>query len=591
MKVSDYIIDFLAQQKIDKVFGYIGGNNAHILDSLDKHKNIEMINTIHEQGAGFAAEGYARITGKTGVATTTSGPGATNLITPIADCFFDSVPSIFITGQVNTYECKYASGCIDNAPVRQIGFQEADIVSIVKPITKYAVLIDDIRNLRYEMEKAIYLSQEGRKGPVLIDIPLDLQYQDISPDKEQSFYESKAYKKIKEDTEVLCIDSDVKKMIDFINHSKRPIILVGGGIRISGAKTELNTFLFKTNIPIVYSLMGKDSVAENYTYNLGFIGSYGNRYANMSLANSDLLIVLGSRLDARQTGSQSSTFAREAKVIQVDIDKHEIDRKITTSLHIQSDLKDLLKKLNSQLLKPDIAFWQQTVFSYKEKFSSLYTLDKKEKLPNKTVSLISHYAKPNDIICIDVGLHQMWVAQSFDVKEGQRLLFSGGLGAMGCALPSAIGATLGSNQRSIVIVGDGGFQMNIQELEIIKRRNLPIKIFILNNIGLGMVMQIQTAYLDKHYTGTKIDYSVPEFQAIGNAYGIKSHKVSEANEIKNVIQKSLQNNDAEIVEIELRESEYLIEPALVGNRPMEDMHPFLDRDELEKLMLIKPVDA
>lgn len=590
MKVSDYIIDFLAQQSIDKVFGYIGGNNAHILDSLDKHKAIEMVNTIHEQGAGFSAEGYARVTGKTGVATTTSGPGATNLITPIASCFFDSVPAIFITGQVNTHECKYASGCIDNAPVRQIGFQEADIVGITKPITKYATLIDNIRDLRYKIEKAAYLAQEGRKGPVLIDIPLNLQYQDFSPDEEKSFYDSKTYQTILKTEEDLCSESDLEIITDLINRSKRPVVLVGGGIRISGANAELNIFLSETNIPIVYSLMGKDSVEESYLYNLGFIGSFGNRYANITLANSDLLIILGSRLDARQTGTQSSTFAREATIIQIDIDRHEVDRKIKTELQIQSDLNSFMKKLNRQKLKPDIKEWQKIVLNYKEKFSSLYTIDKKEKLPNKVVSLISLYAKPNDIICVDVGLHQMWVAQSFNVKKGQRLLFSGGLGAMGCALPTAIGATLGTNQRSIVIVGDGGFQMNIQELEIIKRRKLPIKIFILNNYGLGMVMQIQNEYLNEHHVGTKIDYSVPNFEAVGNAYGIKSHKVSETNKIKNIIQNSLQNDESEIIDIQLGESEYLLEPGLVGNKPMEDMLPFMDRDEFESLMLIKPVD-
>ena len=194
MKASDYIIEFLVKHNIDKVFGYIGGNNAHIMDSIDKHKDIEMVNSIHEQGAGFAAEGYARATGKIGVATATSGPGATNLITPIASCFYDSVPAVFITGQVNTYECKNASECENNAPVRQIGFQETDIVNIAKPITKYAVLIDNIHKLRYELEKAVYLSEEGRKGPVLIDIPIDIQYKDIDFAVEKSFYDSELYK-------------------------------------------------------------------------------------------------------------------------------------------------------------------------------------------------------------------------------------------------------------------------------------------------------------------------------------------------------------------------------------------------------------
>lgn len=433
MKVSDYIIEFLVKHNIDKVFGYIGGNNAHIMDSIDNHENIEMVNAIHEQGAGFAAEGYARATGKIGVATATSGPGATNLITPIASCFYDSVPAIFITGQVNTYECKNASECENNAPVRQIGFQETDIVSVVKPITKYAVLIDNIHDLKYELEKAVYLSEEGRKGPVLIDIPIDLQYKDINFDEEKSFYGSEIHKEspIEKD-----MDDEIETIAKLINDAKRPVILVGGGARISDVELELNALLRKTNIPLVYTLMGKDIIKESYTYNLGFIGAYGNR----------------------------------------------------------------------------------------------------------------------------------------------------------CALPTAIGAVLGSGKRAIVIVGDGGFQMNIQELEVIKRRKLPIKIFIMNNAFLGMVRQMQTEFLNKNYIGTQNDYSVPNFKHIGDAYDIKSHEVSNMDDIENIIKVSLENDECELIDIQLSESKHLVEPRLAGNRPMEDMSPFLDREEFKKQMVIKPLD-
>ena len=588
MKISDYIIELLVKKDVDKVFGYIGGNNAHILDSIDNHKDIEMVNTIHEQGAGFAAEGYARVTGKIGVATATSGPGATNLITPIASCFYDSVPAVFITGQVNTYECKNALGCENNAPVRQIGFQEADIVSVVKPITKYAIFIDNIHDLRYELEKAIFLTEEGRKGPVLIDIPIDLQYKDFNPDNERSFYDSKTYKEFQ--SKVNTNDYDIETIANLINSSKRPVILVGGGARISNVESELNLLLGKTNIPVVYSLMGKDLVKESYKYNLGFIGAYGNRCASLTLANSDLLIILGSRLDARQTGRQTTTFAREAKIIQVDIDRHELDRKIKADFSINSDVKSFLEKLSTQVISLNIETWQKKVLNYKESYSSLYTINNEEKMPNKIISLISQYSKLGDIVCVDVGLHQMWTAQSFDVKEEQRVLFSGGLGAMGCALPTAIGATLGSGQRVIVIVGDGGFQMNIQELEVLRRRNLPIKIFIMNNAFLGMVRQMQTEFLNQNYIGTQKDYSIPHFKNIGNAYGIKSHVASDIDEIENIIKASLENDECELIDIQLSDSKHLVEPRLVGNRPMEDMSPFLGREELRKQMMIKPLD-
>lgn len=581
MKASDYIVQFLVEQKIDKVFGYIGGAVAHLYDSLDKNTNIEIVNTIHEQGAGFAAEGYARVNGKTGVATATSGPGATNLITPIGSCFFDSVPTLFITGQVNTYEYKY------DQPVRQIGFQETDIVSIIKPITKYAVMVDNISNLRYELEKAYFLSQEGRKGPVLIDIPMNIQRSECDFEKQPSFYDSAEYKSYQHQ------DNIEKKLLDVvqaINTSERPIVLVGGGARISNADVELTQFLQANHFPLVYSLMGKDLIKDDYPYNLGLIGAYGNRYGNMALANSDLILVLGSRLDTRQTGTDLKIFAREAKIIQVDIDRHELGSKIKADILIHSDVKTFLKLLCKNSFPNDIAPWQKKVLSYKERYSSIIGIDQKEKIPNKIIHTIASYLNSSDTVCVDVGQHQMWVAQSLETKDQQRVLFSGGMGAMGCALPTAIGATLGTGKRSIVIVGDGGFQMNIQELEIIKRRHLPIKIFIMNNTNLGMVRQFQELYFDKNYIGTKKDYSVPNFEKIGNAYGIASFSASTNNEIYQNIEKLLSNDDPEILDIRLVKSATTVEPKLIVNKPIEDMYPFLDRDEFLEQMIIKPID-
>lgn len=584
MKVSDYIIEFLVMHSIDKVFSYIG-KNAHLCDSIDKNEAIENVFLLHEQAAGFAAEAYARVTGKTGVATTTSGPGATNLVTAIGSCFFDSIPTMFITGQVNTYECKNSSECIHNAPVRQIGFQETDIVSIVKPITKYAVLIDDIHNLRYELEKAYFLSQEGRKGPVLIDIPLNLTYKSFDPEIEKSFYDSEIYKESCEEKNIT--DGTIEKALELISNSQRPVILIGGGVRLSDAESELMILLNRTNIPIVYSLMGKDLIKTDYKYNLGFIGSYGNRYANLTLANADLLIVLGSRLDARQTGRNIATFAREAKIIHVDLDKYELGRRMDIDLLIHADVKTFINKLNAKDIYVNIDPWLQKILGYKEKYSSLVTIEKKEKIPNKIIAHISKQLKEDDIICIDVGIHQMWAAQSLEIRGEQRALFSGGMGAMGFALPAAIGATLGTGKRAIVIVGDGGFQINIQELEVVKRRNLPIKIFIMNNALLGMVSLMQRTHLDANLIGTEKDYSVPNFKNIGNAYGIKSHEASSLKDIYNLINKSLCNDNNEIIDIQLDESKDLVEPILSSDRPMEDMSPFLSRTELEEQMVIK----
>ncbi|MGJ0372848.1 thiamine pyrophosphate-binding protein [Aliarcobacter cryaerophilus] len=580
IKVSDYIIEFLLSKNINKTFGYIGGAVAHIYHSIDKYKDIEIVNCIHEQGAGFAAEGYARITGKSGVAFATSGPGATNLITPIGSCYFDSVPTIFITGQVNTYEYKY------DKPVRQIGFQETDIVSIIRPIVKYAVMVDKVEDIRYELEKAYYLSQEGRKGPVLVDIPMNIQRSEVDISSLKSFFESKEYFELENNKKE---KNNIDEVINLLKESKRPIILIGGGVRLSNASEELLSYVKKHSIPVVYSLMGKDAISEDYKYNLGLIGSYGNRYGNLALANSDLILVLGSRLDTRQTGTSLDTFAREAKIIQVDVDKNELGSKIKIDIEINYDIKDFIVTLNKYEINIDTTEWLKKLKEYKNKFSSTVGIDNNLKIPNYVVSIISKYLQDEDI-CVDVGQHQMWTAQSLNIKATQRVLFSGGMGAMGFALPASIGACIGSNKRTIVIAGDGGIQMNIQELEVINRRKLPIKIFVLNNKNLGMVRQFQELYFDKKYLGTIDDYSVPNLVDIAKAYAIKARKIDDISKLEIELKDIFSSNEPELINIELPVKMTTVEPKLIVNKPIEDMHPFISKDELSSLMIIKPLE-
>jgi len=578
MKVSDFVIDFLVKNQIDKVFSYIG-KNAHLCDSIDKRKDIENIFTIHEQGTGFSADGYARVTGKTGVATVTSGPGATNLITAIADCYFDSIPTMFIVGDVPPNECK------GDRDIRQFGFQETDIVTITKPITKYSTTIDSLDKLRYEFEKAYFLSQNGRRGPVVVSLPENLQFRtDFNPEDMDSFFDSMEYQKMI--IETTNIDKEIEQTIKLINKAKRPLILIGGGVRLSNAVVELREFLKNSNIPIVYSLMGKDAVSDDYKYNLGFIGNFGTRYANLTIANSDLLIVLGSRLDNLQTGRKIETFAKDAKVIQVDIDSNELGIRMDIDLPIKSDIKRFLSKLNKNKFVLDINSWHTKVLGYKEKYPINFNLNGSKKVGNHTIDYISKYLKDDDIICVDVGEHQMLVAQSLKIKDNQRVLFSGGFGSMGFALPTAIGATIGTGRRAIVISGDGGFQMNIQELEIVNRRDLPIKMFIINNSSLHMVKLRQDTYLNGNYVGSKKDYSVPNFKKIGEAYGIQSHNLDNINKIEKKVKKSLADNHSEILDIRLEAYMTTVEPRLDFNRSFEDMRPYLDRDELKEQMMI-----
>lgn len=580
MKVSDFVIEFLIKNNIDKVFGYIGGNNAHLFDSIDKYESIELVNARHEQGSGFAAEGYARVTSKTGVATVTSGPGATNLATPIASCFLDSVPSLFLVGDINSFERDTSRG------MRQIGFQDIDIVSMVKPVTKYAVFVDDIHDLRYELEKAYYVTQEGRKGPVLLSLPVNLQYQEhYEPENERSFFDGDEYKNMQQRIEIN--DQDVDQVAAWINEAQRPVILVGNGVNLANARPELRNFLEKTQIPMVHSLMGKDVVESDYPYNLGFIGRWGNRYGNLALANTDLIIALGSRIDTLQTGRNTKAFAIDAKVIQVDIDPYELGVRIPVDLPILGDVKTFLEKLNRQTIDTEIETWQAKVLSYKEKYPHQYEIDQTDKIGNQIVSLISQYSKENDIFAIDVGEHQMLAAQALDVKKGQRVLFTGGLGSMGFALPAAIGAHLGTGNRSIVIAGDGGIQMNIQELEVIHSRNLPIKTFILNNACLYMVTTMQDGFLNSNHVGTKKDYSAPDFKKVGEAYGIKSYQASNMYEIEEIVKKSMENDDGEVIEIQVLGESMAVSPLLDYSRPFEDMSPYLDRKELEEQMIKK----
>jgi len=559
-KISDYVIEFLLEKEINKVFGYIGGAIAHLYHSIDKYDNMEMVNCIHEQGAGFASEGYSRVTGKSGVAMATSGPGATNLITPIGSCYFDSVPTLFITGQVNTYEYKY------DKPVRQIGFQETDIVSIVKPITKYAVMVNEICEIRYELEKAYYISQHGRKGPVLVDIPMDIQRNETDISKLKSFINSDEHKELEKEV----IDNKIKDVIKSLNDSKRAVVLLGGGVRLSNTQEALLSWLQTYNIPVVYSLMGKDAISEDYAYNMGLIGSYGNRYGNLTLANSDLILVLGSRLDTRQTGTNLETFAREAKIIQVDIDKNELGSKIKVDIEINSNILDFINEIKEERLMINTDNWLKTLRMYKNEFSSTIGIDKNIKVPNLIISKISKYLN-DEIVTVDVGQHQMWVAQSLDTKTNQQVLFSGGMGAMGFALPSAIGATIGSNKRVIAIVGDGGIQMNIQELEILKRRQLPIKIFVLNNQNLGMVRQFQELYFDKKYSGTIDD-------------------LNDINNIDEELKDIFSTNKPELINIILDKTMTSVEPKLIVNKPIEDMHPFIKKEHLASLMIVKPLE-
>jgi acetolactate synthase-1/2/3 large subunit len=575
MKLSDYITDFLAGQGVTHVFGFAGGAVTHMLDSLHGRRDIRFVSAYHEQAAAFAAEGYARMKNDIGVALATSGPGATNLITGIGSAYFDSVPCLYITGQVNTYEYK------GDMKIRQLGFQETDIVSIVKSITKYAVRVSDPHKIKYELQKSIALARGGRKGPVLLDIPMDVQRADISPEELEG-YEAEASAGAADDFRLADISA-------LLGASRRPVILAGGGVRQAGASELLGTVARRTKIPVVCSLMGLDACDQTSGQFCGMIGAYGNRYANFILANSDLIISLGSRLDTRQTGTRPASFAREARLVRVDIDENELERKIKEDeLPVRADVSDFLKALEKGLNRmalPDIRPWLAQVGSYIDRYPSFP--GGKSMHPNSVMHEISRLTGENDILCLDVGQNQMWAAQSLRLKSGQRLLISGGMGAMGFSLPAAVGAHYACPGRRVLsFCGDGGMQMNVQELQLLRRNNIPVKLIILNNRCLGMIRHFQEMYFEGRYEGTIQGYSAPDFCRIAEAYGIRNARIESPEELKET-RPLLEADGPVLIEILLDQTTYVY-PKLAVNRPLEDQEPLLDRDEFLRNMLVKP---
>ena len=570
MLVSDYIVSFFIEKGIKDVFGYPGGMVTYLMDSFAKKKDlIRQHVCYHEQGASFNACGYAQIAQLPGVAYATSGPGATNLVTGIANAYFDSLPCIFLTGQVNTYESK---GELD---VRQKGFQETDIVSIAKTITKHAVQITDPTEIKMELEKAFYLSMEGRPGPVLLDIPMDVQRSQIDPVSLNGFNpNTNTYETY--DT----VDT-ARYILHELSLAKKPLIIAGAGIRNSGMKELFKKVVDKLQAPVVTSMIGVDCLESNSKYKIGFIGAYGHRSANFATGKSDLILSLGSRLDCRQTGSNKDIFAQQAKIIRVDIDAGEITNKIKDNeKSLVCDLAKLLPTLLELPYEKNNVEHKEWLKECNDMKNLLQGIDGEPE--NMIVREISKCISEDAVITTDVGQNQVWVAQSFEVKEQQRILFSGGHGAMGYSLPAAIGAYYACHKPIICFTGDGGLQMNIQELQFVVRENIPIKIVLLNNNSLGMIRHFQEMYFDGKYTQTVNEegYSVPNFCKIAEAYGITQYKI--LNDFS-FLRKIFSNNEPAFLDVECGNKTYVF-PKLAINRPIYDQEPLIDRELFNKLL-------
>jgi acetolactate synthase-1/2/3 large subunit len=522
MKVTTYIAKFLKNKGIDTVYELQGGMITRIIDEMHHEGGIKIVSMHHEQAAAMAADAYGRITNKPGIALATSGPGATNLLTGIGNCYFDSVPAIFITGQVNINEQK------GDLITRQIGFQETDIVSMAKPVTKAAYAIKTAKEIPQVFEEAFQIAISGRPGPVLIDIPMNIQNQEIEiPDLKTS--------DLTAEIDATLPQTFFQEYLEALKNSKRPLILVGRGVRSSGTVKQFLGFLQKYKVPVVTSLLGFDVMPYQHPQRIGFIGTYGNRWANYALGNCDLLLVLGSRLDLRQTGSDVSSFQNGKVIYHVDIDTAELNNRIKNCTILKSNLSnffDSIKNLENCYATP--SDWLNEIDKKKQARPDTRELEHIAGInPNIFIHKLTQASKQAKVFTADVGNNQMWSSQSLEVDENQVFLTSGGMGAMGYALPAAIGACIAlGNVPVIAIAGDGGFQINIQELQTIARNKLPIKIVILNNHCLGMIRQFQDAYFDSCYQSTVWGYNAPDFTKVASAYGIESWDISKPEEIE-----------------------------------------------------------
>lgn len=595
MKLSDYLFSRLRDEGIKEVFQVYGAATGHLVDAFVRVEGIDYVAPMHEQACGFAAEGYAKVNGNFGVAMATSGPGGQNLITCAGNCFYDSVPCLFITGQI-----KQEFMSPDKA-IRQIGFQESDQVGCFTPVTKYSVMITKPEDIKYELEKALYLMKEGRPGPVHLDIPIDISKAEINPDELIGFDIS-----LKMGYNINDITKQVDNFIEDLKKSKRPILMIGGGVRLAGAVDELLELGRKLKIPMFPTWNALDIVCSDYEYYGGRIGTYGGPGRNFGLQNSDLLLAIGSRISGRITGGNVKSFAREAKKYIVDVDAPALQKKLQQLPFdecILSDAKLFIKILSNRLqelnLKTDFSQWVDKCIEWREKYDPVIP-----KMFNKTkythpyafTRILSEEMKSNDILISDCGGNVVVTNHAFKTKTGQRYFTNNGNSPMGFSFAASIGAWFAADkekQNVVCIVGDGGMNMNIQELQTLINYNIGVKVIILNNHIYGITKAFQETNFEGRMEacGPK-GYNPPNFIKVAQSYGLDTMEItgSDYEPIRNQIQEMLNHNGPLIIDVNCHEY-HTYDPKLIGwATPIEDMYPYLDREEFLDNMFIKPLE-
>ncbi len=573
MKVSDYLAAWLEHKGIHTVFELSGGMIATLLDALCRQGKIRVVSMHHEQAAAFAADAFGRITGLPGVAMATSGPGAINLLTGLGSCYFDSSPALFITGQVNRNEQK------GDRPVRQLGFQETDIVSMTQPIAKAAWRVQTSEEVPALLDRAFALATDSRPGPVLVDLPMDLQRAEI-----QEFAPDLAGPPLEAPTPLM--ESQWQALAERLKAARRPLILAGGGVRCGRVAHLFREFVSQTRIPTVHSLMGVDLLPYGHPWRVGMLGSYGNRWANWAVGSSDFVLVLGSRLDVRQTGSDTESFSRDRVIFHVDCDAGEVNNRVGNCVALISPLRDFLTGAlarRAQLERLDIAEWTGQIAAKRAEWPDVGEIAGVGGInPNEFMHALSRASSAAAAYVVDVGQHQMWAGQSLELSERQRFLTSGGMGSMGFALPAAVGAACAlPGEPVVVIAGDGGFQCNIQELQTVVRNRFPLKLVVINNRCLGMVRQFQESYFNSRFQSTLWGYSAPDFVKVASAYGIEARRVQTPSGVEEALTWLWSDiKRPMLLEVAITESANVY-PKLAFGRPITDMEPFVKSPQME----------
>jgi len=587
VKLSDYVAQFLADQGICHVFAVTGGASVHLIDSVAKRNDITYVCPQHEQGGAMAADGYARASGGLGAAISTSGPGVTNLITGICSAFYDSVPVLFITGQVSTFRFK------DGLGVRQFGFQETDTVPMCKYITKYAVRLEDASRIRFELEKAVHIALSGRPGPVLIDLPDNLQREHIDPAVLKPFGPVKPNPR---DGKQVTADT-IEKCLAFLEEAERPVFIFGWGVRLAGAAEDARVLAERLGVPVLPSWGMRDLLPEGHPLLIGSFGTHGTYYGNFAVQNADLLISIGCRLDTHETGSPLSTFAREAKKVVVDIDQAELNKfkrfDVELDLAVHADAGTFISALLNRVSDADSFrrdVWLDRIKGWKEQFPICRPEYFNEDLVNPYVFVhfLSSESREGDVFYMDTGCALAWMMQAFSFKPRQRAFHAFNNTPMGCGLPGAIGASLALDGAPVICVtGDGSLQMNIQELATVIRHQLPIKIFMMNNSGYSMIQQTQEQWLDARYEASNIDGGLgfPDFEGVATAYGFKTANLNRNDHVQERIREVLDTPGAVFCNVEIM-PEHRVIPQVKYGRPIEDPEPLLDRETFFGAMIV-----